>query len=337
MASSMNAPGQIAWTADTLVRVVRNFPPPLPSGLWSRGRARCARTKASALLAVGMTLLGALPTAFAASTTAVLDAGGKRVSSASCIIDGSLGGLGGIAAVGSPQLVARHGYASQLCDVQSIVPSASPANVNEAGTSQLGAKAILDDSTFLSLSATSVVWSVGSGPIASISSSGLATASNVFEDTAATVRADYQSKVSVLPLPVLNVGNDDFGLYARDGLDDAWQVRYFGLNNPSAGPSSDPDGDAAINSLEFAADTNPTNVFSYFHIQSVASTPGFAVSFRSSTNRQYTLYRETNLTLGVWTNIPSQTQIPGSGGVDTLTDPHPTGDQHFYRVGVESR
>jgi hypothetical protein len=46
------------------------------------------------------------------------------------------------------------------------------------------------------------------------------------------------------------------------------------------------------------------------------------------------LYYRTNLTAGEWANIPSQTDIPGSGGVDALTDPVPDGAQHFYRVGV---
>ena len=58
------------------------------------------------------------------------------------------------------------------------------------------------------------------------------------------------------------------------------------------------------------------------------------VSYTSSVSRVYTLYYCTNLTSGSWTNIPTQTDISGSGGVDTLTDPSPTDTQRFYRLGV---
>ncbi len=37
---------------------------------------------------------------------------------------------------------------------------------------------------------------------------------------------------------------------------------------------------------------------------------------------------------GAWSNIASQTDIPGSGGVEALTDPSPSGGQGFYRLGV---
>lgn len=46
------------------------------------------------------------------------------------------------------------------------------------------------------------------------------------------------------------------------------------------------------------------------------------------------MYRTTDLLSSVWTNIVSQTDIPGSGGVDALTDPSPPGEQGFYRIGV---
>ena len=42
----------------------------------------------------------------------------------------------------------------------------------------------------------------------------------------------------------------------------------------------------------------------------------------------------TSLTSGAWTNIPSQTDIPGSGGLDVLTDPSPNGTLRFHRIGV---
>jgi hypothetical protein len=45
-------------------------------------------------------------------------------------------------------------------------------------------------------------------------------------------------------------------------------------------------------------------------------------------------YYRTNLTSGDLINIPSQTDLPGSGGVDTLSDPLPADAQRFYRLGV---
>ena len=290
--------------------------------------------KASALVALGMVLLAAWGSANAASTVSVLDAGGKRASSASYVMDGSLGSFVGSAGANSPRVVARHGYAGQLYDVQSLALSASPTNVNETSTSQLAAQAILDDSTLLSLSATSVAWTVVSGLISSISANGLATTTNVYQDTGGAVRADYQSRFATLPLTIRNVGNDDFGTYARDGIDDAWQVRYFGLSNPNASPLADADRDGMDNYHEYIADTSPTNALSWFHIQTASNGGSFKVFFQSSTNRKYTLYGRTNLTSGVWTNIPSQTDIPGSGGVDSLTDPSSKGAQRYYRFGV---
>jgi len=63
---------------------------------------------------------------------------------------------------------------------------------------------------------------------------------------------------------VINVGNDDFGSYAGDGLDDAWQVSYFGSDNPNAAPGADPDGDFMSNRGEYIAGTIPTNATSHF-------------------------------------------------------------------------
>ena len=283
-------------------------------------------------LAVGLALIGALQGAGAASVTSVLDAGGTHVSSASYAIDGSLGSLGGSASVASPAVTARHGYAGQLYEVQSLAINASTTNLNEAGTSQLGVTAILDDSTLLSLSATSVTWSVASGPIASISASGLATASNVYQNTAATVRADYQARFGILPLTILNAGNDDFGLYANDGIEDAWQVRYFELNNPNAAPFVDSDGDGCNSYSEYVADTNPTNRLSFFHIKSLSRTTGYAVYFQALTNQSYTLHSASNLSASGWSVLPSQMGLRGNGGLVALLDPSPLASQRFYRI-----
>lgn len=41
---------------------------------------------------------------------------------------------------------------------------------------------------------------------------------------------------------VINVNNDDHGSYAGDSIDDVWQVRYFGTNNPLVSPTKDAEG-----------------------------------------------------------------------------------------------
>jgi len=123
-----------------------------------------------------------------------------------------------------------------------------------------------------------------------------------------------------------------------DGIPNAWRAQYFGgtgtTTNATSCAACDPDADGVPNGAEYIGDTNPTNALSYFHVQDVTNAAGFAVFFQSSAGRQYTLYYRTNLTSGAWTNIPAQTEISGSGALDELTDPSPSGAQRFYKVEV---
>ena len=114
---------------------------------------------------------------------------------------------------------------------------------------------------------------------------------------------------------------------------DAWETAN-GLTVGVDDSAADPDGDGASHYSEYVADTNPTNALSYFHIESIATTPNPAVSFASSASRVYTLYYRTNLDSATWTNVPTQTDISGSGGTDTLSDPSATDTERFYRLGV---
>lgn len=100
-------------------------------------------------------------------------------------------------------------------------------------------------------------WSVVSGPLASISASGLATAANVYQNRASTVQGSYPGVNGTLGLSVVNVGTDDLGLYASDSLPDGWQVQYFGLSGPSSGPTLEPDFDGLQNRLEYALNLSP--------------------------------------------------------------------------------
>jgi len=125
---------------------------------------------------------------------------------------------------------------------------------------------------------------------------------------------------------------------AGDGIPDWWRAQYFGRSGTTTNALScstcDPDHDGVDNYHEYIADTNPTNALSYFHILGVSNSVGLAVSYPSSASRLYTLYCRTNLISGGWTNIPSQADVRGSGGLDTLTDPSPSSGQRFYRIGV---
>jgi hypothetical protein len=249
-------------------------------------------------------------------------------------LHGSLGGLGGLAAVESPGIRLRHGFAGQLYETRGLTAAAEPARVDEGNPVQLAAVAVLDDATLLPLPPTSVAWSVVGGSISGISREGLATTTNVYEDTEATVRSDHQAASALVALEILNTGDDDFGLYAGDGLNDAWQVRYFGVENPLAKPAEDPDEDHVSNSLEFVADTHPDDPASFFAITRIHWLEGFTVWFESSADRVYTLYRTDDPASGDWTAIPSQTDVPGTGGERHLTDVTPTSSQAFHRVEV---
>lgn len=289
------------------------------------------------LLLAGVILLGAAVSARSAEVVAAtFDAGGGRVGSDAYVIDGSLGSLGGVATAtaGSPAVVARHGYAGQLYDVRTLAVTAEPAAVPETGTTQLAASAIMDDTTRLPLTAKSVVWSAAGAPIVAISDGGLAATTNVYQTTAATVRADYQSTAGFLAVSVLNTGDDDFGLYAGDGMEDAWQARYFGEENPAARPDSDPDGDHVDNGPEYVADTDPTDALSFFTITRAVRLDGFGVFFQSSASRRYTLFTASDPALGPWTAVPSQSDIPGTGAEQSLVDPAPVGPPRFHRLGV---
>ena len=62
------------------------------------------------------------------------------------------------------------------------------------------------------------------------------------------------------------------------------------------------------------------------------------VTLQSSANRLYTLYSSPQVTSaggasGVWTPVPGQTDVPGTGALLTLSDSDAV-PAKFYRVGV---
>jgi hypothetical protein len=268
----------------------------------------------------------------AAETT---NSGGCRATSANYTNDGSTGLVAGIstAAAGT----AKAGYIGQLFEVTGLVIGAASSDVNETDTLQLSARQLLDDISFLALDAGAVDWSPVSGPITDISSSGLATAAAVYRDSSASVQGSFAGFTGLISLNVLDTIPDNFGYYATDSLPDNWQVQYFGINNPKAGPNVDADGTGQTNLFKYVAGLDPIDPTSRFsvNIQAVSGQTGqmqivFSPVVSGST---YTVVSKNNLGDASWVPLANSTQSD-SGQQRTVTDLSFSGAKKFYRVSV---
>jgi hypothetical protein len=271
-----------------------------------------------------------------AVATDTVNAAGGRSASASYVNEGSLGGIGGVSTAPAPVEVARHGYVGQLYDA-TLQVTASPTNVNEGATRQLAAFQTLDDATTNALNPALVTWGILGGPVASIGSGGLLTAATVYQNSNAVVSGLFEASTAFVTLNVVNVSIDNWGSYAGDGLDDAWQVQYFGANNTNAAPARDPDGDGQNNVFEYTAGTTPTNAASKFALRIL---PGLAASQRRIVfnprfpSRTYTVMYHTNAG-----DPPPLVTLGGISTADvgperTVTDLNATVTNRFYKVRI---
>ncbi|MBK8036913.1 MAG: hypothetical protein IPK22_07215 [Verrucomicrobiaceae bacterium] len=300
-------------------------PDPLPQ---SRGFAL-----AFLILFVSLAYAGPRSSASYTITTDTVSHGGTRITSAAYTNDGSAGGIVGISTVAAPAQMAKAGYTAQLTEVTALQLAATPTTINEGTTRQLTATATLDDATTTALLATDVTWSVPSGPLTSISTSGLATAGIVYQNTAATAQGVYSGITGSLNLTVINTNTDDIPGYSGDGLDDAWQVQYFGLSNPNAAPLLDPDGDGHTNVFENLAGIDPTSAASFFRVtQSMLSANSFHLTFPTVPGRSYQLQSSPNLA-PPWTDIG--TAEAGTGTALTLPVNVSGETRYFFRVSVQ--
>jgi hypothetical protein len=240
-------------------------------------------------------------------------------------------------AASSTACTLRSGFAGALHDSLAIEINASPLTVNEASTRQLESSLLLDDSSRLVLAPSEVSWSILDGPLTGISASGVVNAGNVYLNSNATAAGSYGSLSDSVLLNILNIGSDDFGIYADDRIDDDWQVLYFGENNPAAGPTRDSDGDHQDNLFEFTAGLIPTDAASFFHlaIQPVAGQPGqkqLVFSPRLS-DRTYHILTNNTLEGGSWEKLVTGI-VSDLGNQRTVTDTDATDERKFYKVEV---
>jgi hypothetical protein len=140
--------------------------------------------------------------------------------------------------------------------------------------------------------------------------------------------------------PRLIGGVVDMGAYectsgsTANGIPWSWLLQY-GLATDGSADLQQTDADSFNNLQEYIADLNPTNPASYFYVTEASNLPPLQVYFLSSSNRQYTLYGNTNLIDGAWTNVPGAGPCVGTGAADMLTDTNIPAKGPFYRLKVQ--
>jgi hypothetical protein len=247
------------------------------------------------------------------------------VASPAYSVEGSTAAIAGVSSLASPEEVVKSGYVAQLYNMTGMVVTAPADSVNVGQTFQLGAIGILDDGTVLVLNPATVAWSMGYGPITSISTSGIATSGAIFANTAAEVSGSLDGCVSSLGLTVYNAGFD------------AWQLQYFGSNNPLSAPGADADGTGQTNALKYLAGLDPVDPRSRFIVATGSGNdlPG-QMSFVFSPvapGRTYVVQYCTDLVSANWQTLPGATEST-EGNAILVIDPDASGPRKFYRVQI---
>ena len=122
-----------------------------------------------------------------------------------------------------------------------------------------------------------------------------------------------------------------------DGMDDRWEIYYFG--NLSQGASGDADGDGSTNIQEYGAGTNPNE----FKIVTISKDAGGLVTIEWSSvyGRSYAIYYSDGPfgAAMIWTPVPNQGNIAGTGGMLSWLDngsdigsSPATKTQRYYKV-----
>ena len=285
---------------------------------------------------ISILICGGLAGLAGAATTALqaVDGGGAPAASADYSADQSIGGITGISTGAAPVATARHGYIGQLYAAAALTVIPETNEVDEGASQQLDGLVTFDDDTSLAVTGGEVTWDAAAFPLADVAADGMATATNVYEDTLATATGRYVDVAGSGSFWVRNTGTDDFGSYAGDGLPDDWQVDNFGIDNPDAGPTNNVDEDPLDNTGEWIANTDPRDGDSYFQIAAISNKDSNAeVWFDSSAERVYSLEKTTNLVFTNWQPVAGQTNLYGNDAMRSLVETNPAGPNH-YRVWV---
>ena len=117
-----------------------------------------------------------------------------------------------------------------------------------------------------------------------------------------------------------------------DDIPDWWEEKYFG-GSTNAVPQGDEDGDGHSNLQEYYAGTDPTNRASCFAISTLTATSGpmTVLEWSSESNKEYSVFRSTNLADGF---LVLTSGLPAEPPQNTYTD-NVSGAVLFYRIRVD--
>lgn len=174
--------------------------------------------------------------------SATIDYGGSVQTAADRLNVGFVGTPGIVATAGNGNRVARQGGVGMVYYSAGYGIGADSPTINEAGSSPdsstrttLSAREIFDDGTF-GPAAANVTWSPVTNQTITVTPDGVAQAGTVYENTAASFTATIAGKPATNFLTVLNTLPDNFGAWAGDTFDDAWEIAQgmTGAVNPNS-------------------------------------------------------------------------------------------------------
>ena len=148
--------------------------------------------------------------------TEAFSGGSRRSQSTTYGNLGTLAPFVGTAQASTPETAVRHGFMGQLYEVSALQLTAASPIVAEGQIRQIKSFLLLDDLSLLALTPTSVTWSIQSGPLLGINSTGLVTAASVSQDTAASVQGAYAGLSAAFGLTVLNINASNLVSVAFD-------------------------------------------------------------------------------------------------------------------------